>query len=238
MPRSRRQRVKPLTNTNKKGTELKQKMVEAIRDAIDSYKSAYAFSFQNMRTNHFKDVRLEFRDSRFFLGKNKVMKVALGRSAEEEYAEELSKLAGDVNGNVGLLFTNRPRDEVLAYFEQLSIKDFPRSGFVATEQVDVPAGPLPPQFIGSMVESLRTLGLPVDLKKGVVVLNQKHTICKAGQTLTPEQAKLLTHFERKMAEFKLTILSVWTEGAYERLADESVTGGNGDEDMDDDDEDM
>jgi mRNA turnover protein 4 len=65
MPRSRRQRVKALTKVApKKSSELKQKIVESIREAADSYDSAYAFAFNNMRTNHFKDVRLEFRDSR------------------------------------------------------------------------------------------------------------------------------------------------------------------------------
>lgn len=64
MPRSRRQRVKPLTQANKKGNDLKQNVVEAIRNGVDSYESAFVFSFSNMRTNHFKEVRMDFRDSR------------------------------------------------------------------------------------------------------------------------------------------------------------------------------
>lgn len=165
----------------------------------------------------------------FFLGKNKVMQVALGRSKEEEYADDLARLSRDVSGSTGLLFTNKERQEVLDYFNTLSVSDYPRSGFVATEQVDVKEGPLP-QFIGSMVESLRSLGLPVDLKKGAVVLTRDYTICKKGQTLTPEQAKLLQHFDRKMAEFRLEMLSVWSEGKYERLA--SATPEQEDEDVD------
>lgn len=161
------------------------------------------------------------------------MKVALGRTVEEEYADDLSKISRDLNGNVGLLFTDKTKDEVLEYFGKLSETDFARSGFVATETVKVAQGPLP-QFIGSMVESLRGLGLPVDLKKGAVVLNQDYTICKEGQTLTPEQCKLLVHFDRKMAEFKLVMLSSWSKGKYERLADASV---NAAEDADED-EDM
>lgn len=64
MPKSKRQRVKPLTKAEKKGNELKQTVVEAVRGAVDSYRSVYAFSFSNMRTNHFKQVRLDFPDSR------------------------------------------------------------------------------------------------------------------------------------------------------------------------------
>lgn len=228
MPKSKRQRRKPLTKANKKGNDLKQNVVDAIRNAVDTYKSAYVFSFQNMRTNHFKNVRMDFKDSRFFLGKNKVMKLALGRSKEEEYAENLHRLSKDVSGNTGLLFTSKPHDDVIDYFTKLSVSDHPRSGFVATETVTIPKGPLP-QFIGSMIESLRGLGLPVDLKKGVVVLDQNHTICKTGQTLTPEQAKLLVHFDRKMAEFKLVVLSVWSKDKYQRIAtDDAITTDHAD----------
>ncbi|CAI5712823.1 unnamed protein product [Peronospora effusa] len=221
MPKSKRQRTKPLTQANKKGRELKKNVVDSIRNAVDTYESAYAFSYQNMRTNHFKNVRMDFKDSRFFLGKNKVMKLALGRSKEEEYAENLYRLSKDVSGNTGLLFTNKPHEEVMDYFVKLSVSDHPRSGFVATETVTIPEGPLP-QFIGSMMESLRGLGLPVDLKNGAIVLSRNYTICKPGQTLTPEQAKLLVHFDHKMAEFKLVMLSVWSKDKYERLATEDA----------------
>jgi hypothetical protein len=64
MPKSKRQRVKPLTKAEKKGNELKQTVVEAVRGAVDSYRAVFVFSFSNMRTNHFKQVRLDFPDSR------------------------------------------------------------------------------------------------------------------------------------------------------------------------------
>jgi len=65
-------------------------------------------------------------------------------------------------------------------------------------------GPLE-QFIHSMEPQLRQLGLPTTLKKGlvhfffhylchiigVIVLLSDHIVCKKGDTLTPEQARLL-----------------------------------------------
>jgi mRNA turnover protein 4 len=201
-----------------------------------------------MRTNHFKVVRSDFSDSRFFLGKNKVMKVALGRTIEEEYADGLSKLSRDISGSVGLLMTNQSDADVQKYFKNLRVNDFAKSGFVATETVTIPAGPQP-QFVGSMVESLRALGLPVDLKRGVILLHNDFCICKAGATLTPEQAKLLVHFDKKMAHFSVQLISRWTsDGTYERCeantsmaakkTDENHDVDQDDQDDDDDDEDM
>lgn len=65
MPKSKRQRTKALTKVDKKTSDLKQKVVESVREAVDSYATVFAFSFVNMRTNHFKDVRVDFRDSRY-----------------------------------------------------------------------------------------------------------------------------------------------------------------------------
>ncbi|RHY90037.1 hypothetical protein DYB35_001244 [Aphanomyces astaci] len=244
MPKSKRVRSKPLTQTNKKGAELKKGVVETIRHAVDEFETIYVFSFENMRTNHFKVVRADFSDSRFFLGKNKVMKVALGRTREEEYADNLFKLSADITGGVGLLMTNKSKDDVVKYFKDLSVEDYAKSGFVATETVTIPAGPQP-QFVGSMVESLRQLGLPIDLKRGVIVLTNDHTICKEGATLTPEQAKLLVHFDKKLSTFNVQLVSRWaTEGGvYERLAPKKAkkatsVATDDDEDDNDDDEDM
>jgi len=69
-------------------------------------------------------------------------------------------------------------------------KDYARAGFVATETVELPAGPLP-QFAHSIEPHLRKLGLPTRLNKGVIELDRNHTVCKKGATLTPEQAKIL-----------------------------------------------
>ena len=52
------------------------------------------------------------------------------------------------------------------------------------------AGPLN-NFAGSQTEHLRLLGLPVQLKNTVVQLLENYTVCKKGDILNPEQAKLL-----------------------------------------------
>ncbi len=53
-----------LTKTNAKGRNLKKKLVEVLREAIDEYKSIYLFSFENMRAAKFKDVRMDWRESK------------------------------------------------------------------------------------------------------------------------------------------------------------------------------
>merc|ERR1711920_65286 len=111
------------------------------------------------------------------------MKVALGRSPEEEYGDELAKLAADVTGNVGLLLTNKDHDQVQQYFADLLIHDFAKSGFVATETVKLEKQQLK-NWPGSMLEQVRGPGLPVDLNNGVLELRENYTVCKKGETLS------------------------------------------------------
>lgn len=53
-----------LTKTGAKGRTLKSKLIETLREAVDEYKSIYLFRFENMRASKFKDVRMDWRESK------------------------------------------------------------------------------------------------------------------------------------------------------------------------------
>lgn len=68
--------------------------MNSIREAAEKYSSVYVFSFENMRNQKFKEFREQLKSSsRFFLGSNKVMQVALGRSASDEIQPGLYKVS-------------------------------------------------------------------------------------------------------------------------------------------------
>ena len=105
-----------LTKTTKKGLVLKQQIVEDVRNCVEKYDRIFLLSVHNMRNDKLKDIRSEWKDSRFFFGKNKVIALGLGRSPETEAANDLHKLSLALRGQCGLLFTNRSRKEVSIYF--------------------------------------------------------------------------------------------------------------------------
>ena len=57
-----------------------------------------------------------FLNKRFLFGKNKVISLAFGRSVESEYKDNLFKITPHLSGNIGLLFTNKSKEEVLKYY--------------------------------------------------------------------------------------------------------------------------
>ncbi len=68
------------------------------------------------------------------------MAKALGASPEEEYQENLHKLAKLLKGTVGLLCTSHPPEIVETWFADYSKTDFARAGIVSPVTFTVPAG--------------------------------------------------------------------------------------------------
>ncbi|XP_013777471.1 mRNA turnover protein 4 homolog isoform X1 [Limulus polyphemus] len=215
MPKSKRNKQISLTNTRKKGLELKQHLIEEIQKCVDSYAHVFVFSVQNMRNSKLKDVRQEWKHSRFFFGKNKVMTLALGHKPEDEHRDNLHLISKHLRGQCGLLFTNKNREEVLSWFSDYKDSDYARAGNVATDTVVLDEGPLT-QFPHSLEQHLRQLGMPTSLQKGVVTLIKDYQICKEGEILTPEQARLLKLLEIQMADFKISVECMWSnDGSFE-----------------------
>ncbi|XP_075696634.1 mRNA turnover protein 4 homolog [Rhinoderma darwinii] len=227
MPKSKRDKKVSLTKTTKKGLQVKQNLILELRKCVDTYKYLFILSVENMRNNKLKDVRNAWKHSRLFFGKNKVMTVALGSDPCNEYKDNLHKFSKCLKGEVGILFTSRSEKEVKGWFEQFKDTDFARAGNKATYGVVLDEGPLE-QFTHSMEPQLRKLGLPTALKKGVVTLLSDYEVCKEGETLTPEQARVLKLFGYQMAEFKLIIKSMWEAetGEFKKYLEEDEKSGD------------
>ena len=116
MPKSKRAQVITLSKSAKKTKDDKSLLIESIQTAIETYPHLYIFSVDNMRNTFLKQVRDALKESsRFFFGKNRVMKKALGTNQEEAYKHDLNLVADKLSGDVGLLFSRLDLDEIKEY---------------------------------------------------------------------------------------------------------------------------
>jgi len=233
MPKSKREKQISLTRTQRKGLELKQDVIKKVQNAADNYARVFVIRVENMRNNKLKEVREEWHHSKFFFGKNKVMGFALGKSPTDEYKDNLHKLNGCLKGQRGLLFTNSTKDEVANWFDSYADVDFARTGCTAEKEVVLKEGPLE-QFTHSMEPQLRQLGLPTKLERGVVTITKDFLVCKKGEALKPEQARILKLLGHQMAEFKIHVTAVWSNDGTFEILEETQGEGKGGDDADED----
>eukprot|EP00331_Platyophrya_macrostoma_P003840 CAMPEP_0176411200 /NCGR_PEP_ID=MMETSP0127-20121128/3479_1 /TAXON_ID=938130 /ORGANISM="Platyophrya macrostoma, Strain WH" /LENGTH=172 /DNA_ID=CAMNT_0017790779 /DNA_START=152 /DNA_END=670 /DNA_ORIENTATION=- len=166
-----------------------------------------------MTTNPFRAIQAEWSDSKFFLGKNRVMQVALGKDEKTESAPNLHKLTDYLKGDCGILCTNKSKEEVLKYFDQDICEEYARAGMIAPTTVIVPKGPKEMEkFSFSMETYLRKLGMNTSLINSKIHLNEDFVLAEKGKPLNPEQCKLLKLFEVKLAKFRITMKAVWGKG--------------------------
>ncbi|XP_011691154.1 PREDICTED: mRNA turnover protein 4 homolog [Wasmannia auropunctata] len=237
MPKSKRDKKISLTKTNKKGLVLKQRIMEDVKRCVEEYNRVFLISVQNTRNTKLLDLREEWKDSKLFFGKLRIIALGLGKSKETEIAEGIHKLADAIknhsmSGQCGLLFTNRPKKQVIEWAQEYEEMEYARSGFATPETVELPEGPLP-QFQHSMEPQLRQLGMPTSLKKGVITLIKPFKVCQKGDALTPEQAQILKLLGKPLAVFKLLLLGVYTKKhGFKKLTVPDDTKENDEEEMD------
>lgn len=244
MPRSKRDKKISLTKTERKGLQWKTQIVDDIRNCVEKYPNIFLFSVHNMRNNLLKELRSEWKkDSRFIFGKNRIMQLGLGKSESEEVEEGLHQLSKRLRGQCGLLFTDKSEEYVLDWSKQYSALEYARSGFIATETVVLPEGPLE-DFSHAIEPHLRSLGMPTKLQKGIVTLYKEYIVCTEGKVLTPEQARILKLLAKPMATFTLEIKCSWSrDGGYKTYVNDEIATdsgnaddeGEGDVNMDDED---
>ncbi|THH28268.1 hypothetical protein EUX98_g5920 [Antrodiella citrinella] len=158
-----------------------------------------------------------------------------------------SHLKTKIKGQVGLMFTNSPPAEVIAWFADFHPPDFARSGNVSPKTYTIPAGPIlqhhssPPEpFPHNEEQQLRKLGMHTTMVKGVPTLNVAHVVCKEGKTLTPEQAQLLKLVGIRLVEFKVGLRAYWesASGEVTEVEGEEVTVASEDKDTEEDEDEV
>jgi mRNA turnover protein 4 len=111
---------------------------------------------------------------------------------------------------------------VTEWFDSFVKTDFARAGTIAPLTFTIPAGtvysqggrvkveddvPLP----HSLEPTLRQLGMPTRLQKGIITLDSDYTVCKEGDLLNSKQTRLLKQFGIACAEFKVNLVGYWSK---------------------------
>lgn len=216
MPKSKRAKVVHLTKVTKKGKEHKSKVIDTVRDNVQSKRYVHILTIYNPSTELLQALRQDLKPGRLVHGKNRLLQVAIGTSPENALEDNLWKLSGLISGDSALLATDEGASAVKAKLEQHITKRYANAGVPATMTVTLAAGiDELSKFPPTMEPTLRALGMPTILKDGKIILLEDYTVCKEGELLTVNATKLLKHLGKRnelpleMDQFRVVLKGTW-----------------------------
>lgn len=101
-----------------------------------------------------------------------------------------NELSQTLKGSEALLLTERSLEDVKEVLSRYKSLEFARTGSTCKQTVKVVAQALS-VFNSDLKPTLHDLGMPVDIKNGVIMLMQDYEICQRGQQLTNTMCRLL-----------------------------------------------
>lgn len=219
-----------LAQTDSKGRENKERIFDEIREALDAHKYTYVLGLDDVRTPVLQDIRKDWVGSKLILGKKKVLQKALGQTPEEEYKNNLHKLAKYDNGLIGLLITDETPETVNEYFDSYVKNDYARAksrspitftlpeGVVYSRGGQIPIEEDVPMS-HSMEPTLRNkFKLPTKMVHGKITLTEPVQVVEAGQVLDVTQALILKTFGVACAAFKVKVYAYHDGESEETVA--------------------
>lgn len=221
MPKSKRNKVVSLTQTDKKGRENKERIFDEVRSNLDKYQYVWILNLESIRNNILQQIRGDWQGSKLLMGKQKVLQKSLGETLEEEYKENISKLSKIFEGVVGILFTDEKPEVVKSYFDNFVKTDFARANTKSPIDFVIPAGvvysrggQIPEEddviMQHTMEPQMRTqYKIPTKMKAGKVFLEEDYPVCVKGEKLDVRKASILRHFGIACAEFKVKLLGYY-----------------------------
>eukprot|EP01001_Neometanema_parovale_P009099 NODE_5345_length_954_cov_110.665463_g5130_i0.p1 GENE.NODE_5345_length_954_cov_110.665463_g5130_i0~~NODE_5345_length_954_cov_110.665463_g5130_i0.p1 ORF type:complete len:256 (-),score=58.61 NODE_5345_length_954_cov_110.665463_g5130_i0:186-884(-) len=211
MPKSKKEKKYSFTKVRSNLFERNENTIQEVQKAVDEYEHMFVFDYSQMRsTLPMKQVRAQFRDSRFIMANNKVQGVALGRLEEDSFRQNTYKMSAFLKGFRGLFFTNRDKKEVKNFFKTYVEPDYAKMGETAAVTFIIPKGQLDyNKYPVTMEPYLRKLGLSTKVDKGFIEVVQDHVVCRIGDTISADNARLLKLWDQKVSEFRLTLIAHW-----------------------------
>lgn len=211
---SKRAQQVSLTKVKPKGKDLKTKLFAQVSSFLELYSTVFVFTFENFKTFALQKLRESMANSKFLMGKSKVLQAALAQSN----LQDIEKLNKHMVGTCGLLFTNESPESIIEFFYTWRETASLLPGQLATETVVISKGVGQfDKFSNTIEPYLRKLGIATKVHEGKIEVLADFVVSSIGQPVTVEQSKVLKLLDRHQGEMKIELKAVWQGGQYKAL---------------------
>lgn len=179
---------------------------------LDEYSQILIASADNVGSNQLQGIRKGLRGhSVVLMGKNTMMKRSIRLYADRTGNDNFRKLADELVGNVGLIFTKGDLKEVSEEIAKYKVGAPARVGLVAPIDVVVPPGNtgLDP----SQTSFFQVLNIPTKINKGTVEIITPVELIRKGEKVGSSEAALLAKLGIRPFSYGLIIQKVYDNGS-------------------------
>ncbi|KNC35754.1 ribosomal protein L10 [Plasmodium falciparum RAJ116] len=203
MPKSKRNVKISLTKVKKKVNkkEMKDLKLLEIKKMIQIPNVyVYVLDIRTYSNNNLKVAIEHFKpNGKFFIGKNKLMKLALGINENNEVKPNMSKISKLLIGNRILLITKDGPLSVLKFFNEFQPEEYIKHGNISPQDITLKCG--------------EVLNVPVKLNFDIVdqkiILKENKVLAEKDKLISLENSKILRMLNMKIAFFDITVLGYW-----------------------------
>ncbi|CAD52796.1 hypothetical protein PFUGPA_02728 [Plasmodium falciparum Palo Alto/Uganda] len=212
MPKSKRNVKISLTKVKKKVNkkEMKDLKLLEIKKMIQIPNVyVYVLDIRTYSNNNLKVAIEHFKpNGKFFIGKNKLMKLALGINENNEVKPNMSKISELLIGNRILLITKDGPLSVLKFFNEFQPEEYIKHGNISPQDITLKCGEVLNVPV-SMQKDLQKRKLNFDIVDQKIILKENKVLAEKDKLISLENSKILRMLNMKIAFFDITVLGYW-----------------------------
>lgn len=188
--------------------QWKKDEIEEIKALVKTYPVVGVVEMHEIPARQLQQMRVEFKGKAII----KVSRNTLIRRALSQSDEKIRPLSDFVEGQTALIFTQLNPFKLYKLLEKSKSPAPAKAGDVAPHDVIVEKGATSFKP-GPIVGELQSVGIPAAIEGGSVVIRESKTIAKAGETISPKLAEVLTRLGIYPMEVGLKLRAAYENGA-------------------------
>lgn len=202
--------------------EKKAAYVVRLNSLLSTYNKVFFVRVDNVGSQQMHDTRLQMRGkAEVLMGKNTLIRKVIKDFVEKNPGHPSIALVDNVQGNVGLVFTNASLSEVRDLILANRVPAPARPGSIAPVDVTVPPGPT--GCDPGQTSFFQVLQIPTKIVKGQIEITSAVELIKIGDKVGASESALLQKLNIQPFSYGLIIESVYDNGSIFSPAVLSIT---------------
>ncbi|MFZ1970878.1 MAG: 50S ribosomal protein L10 [Candidatus Nanoarchaeia archaeon] len=186
-------------------SKKKIQSVKELSELMKENKTLLIASIKNIPASQFQEISKKLRGKAIIKVPKKNLTIRVLNSSNEE---ELKKLSEKVDDSIAVIFSNLDPFDLSLELIQNRSSIRAKSGQVAEEDIEVPAGPtdLVP---GPAISELGAVGIAIMIDKGKISIKEAKIIAKKGEKISKGAAEVMTKLGIKPFKVGFTPLAAF-----------------------------